>query len=200
LESCRITSCSSSSESSITRTPCFCRTGKSNRHANSALLQISPGHVRRNVLPVGDDKIDNAPLNVALYRAEMLGKRVAGGFAGLRQSSSQCTTRGRFRAPDRVRNFRYQQVRQNARVERTGTDQKSDPRGGIASIASGTGRTRRGFKSMRRMATLLAEMLVSPWTRLPFSSTASSVDVRGLSMEKFVRESPALCWIPAPLP
>src|SRR5229473_2372869 len=57
--------------------------GKVDNHGFGALRTVAAGHIRRNGLAIGDDPVNDAMRDVLLDGAEMIGKRVAGGFSGL---------------------------------------------------------------------------------------------------------------------
>src|SRR5258708_4612290 len=82
-----------------------------------ALRAIAPRDFGRNGLAIGDDPIDDAAGNVFLDGAEMIGKGVAGSFAGLRHQVGDVHARG-FGLRDGAGNFRDQQIREDAGVKR----------------------------------------------------------------------------------
>src|SRR5882762_4364833 len=61
----------------------FLEGGKIDGHRLRALCAVTPGHIGRDGLTIGDDPIDDAARNVFLDGAEMIAEGVAGGFAGL---------------------------------------------------------------------------------------------------------------------
>ncbi len=87
-----------------------------------ALRAIAPRDFGRNGLAIGDDPIDDAAGNVFLDGAEMIGKGVAGSFAGLGHQVGDVHARG-FGLHDGAGNFRDQQIRENAGVKRAGAEQ-----------------------------------------------------------------------------
>ena len=61
----------------------FLEGGKIDGHGLGTLRAVTPGHIGRDGLAIGDDPIDDAARNVFLDGAEMIAEGVAGGFAGL---------------------------------------------------------------------------------------------------------------------
>jgi hypothetical protein len=95
--------------------------GKINGHGLGALRAVAPSNVRRDRLTIGDDPINDAVWDVFLDGAEMIGERVAGSFAGLGHQIGDVDA-GRFGLGDGVGNFRNEQIRKNAGVERAGAE------------------------------------------------------------------------------
>src|SRR6266849_2825554 len=95
--------------------------GKIDGHRFRALGAIAPGYIGRDGAAIGDDPIDNAMRDVLLDGAKMIGKSVAGGFAGLGHQVGDVHARS-VRFGNSVGNFRNQKVRKNAGVERTGSE------------------------------------------------------------------------------
>jgi len=62
----------------------FLEGGKIDGHGFGALRAVTPGHIGRDGLAIGNDPIDDAAGDVLLDGAEMIAEGVAGGFAGLR--------------------------------------------------------------------------------------------------------------------
>src|SRR5260370_24965924 len=79
--------------------------GKINGNRFSTLRAITPSHIGRDGLPIGDDPIDDTTGDVFLDRAEMIGKGVAGSFAGLGHQIGDIDAR-RLRLGDGGGNFR----------------------------------------------------------------------------------------------
>src|SRR6266403_184934 len=73
-------------------------------HGLGALGTITLGDFRRDRLTIGDDPVDEAARSVVLNGAEMIGQRVTGSFARLSHGTGD---------------FRDEQIRKNAGVERT---------------------------------------------------------------------------------
>src|SRR5713226_197764 len=96
--------------------------GKINGHRFGALRAITPCHIGRDALAVSDDPIDDAARDVFLDGAEVIGKGVAGGFAGLGHQIGDIDAR-RLRLGDGGGNFRDQQIRKNAGVKRAGAEE-----------------------------------------------------------------------------
>src|SRR6266403_2627985 len=86
-----------------------------------ALSAIAPGYIGRDGAAISDDPIDNAMRDVLLNGAQMVREGVTGGFAGLRHQVGDIHARG-ARFGDSAGNFRNQQIRKNAGVERTGPE------------------------------------------------------------------------------
>jgi len=82
-----------------------------------ALRAIAPRDFGRNGLPIGDDPVDDAAGNVFLDGTEMIGKGVAGSFAGLGHQVGDVHARG-IGLRDGAGNFRDQQIREDAGVKR----------------------------------------------------------------------------------
>src|SRR5216683_23523 len=93
--------------------------GKIDGHRFGALRAVTPSHIGRDGLAIGDDPIDDAARDVLLNGAEMIGKGVAGGFAGLGHQIGNVDARG-LGFGDGAGNFRDKKVRKNAGVERAG--------------------------------------------------------------------------------
>src|SRR5437879_915997 len=100
----------------------FFEGGQIDNHGFGALGAIAPGDLGRNGLPIGNHPIDDAMAHVGLDGAKMLGKRVTGGFTGLRHEISDVDAR-RLGSGDGGGNFRDEQVWKNAGVERAGTQE-----------------------------------------------------------------------------
>src|SRR6266550_4419564 len=96
--------------------------GKIDGHRFGALGAITPGHIGRDGLAIGDDPIDDAVRNVFLDGAEMIGESVAGVFTGLGHQIGDVDARS-LGLGDGSGNFGDQQVRENAGVERAGTEE-----------------------------------------------------------------------------
>src|SRR5216684_1916935 len=95
--------------------------GKIDGYRFGALGAVAPGHVGRHGLAIGDNPIDDAVRDVLLYRAEMIAECVAGGFAWLSHQIGDIHARS-LGSGDRAGDFRNQQVRENAGVERAGPE------------------------------------------------------------------------------
>jgi len=61
----------------------FLELGKIDGHRFGALSAVTPRHIGRYGLAIGDDPIDDAARNVFLDGAEMIAEGVAGSFSGL---------------------------------------------------------------------------------------------------------------------
>src|SRR6266576_1628957 len=96
--------------------------GKIDGHRFGALRAIAAGHLGGDGLAIGDDPIDDAVWNVFLDGAEMIGEGVAGGFAGLGHQIGHVDARS-LGLGDGAGDFGDQQVRENAGVERAGTEE-----------------------------------------------------------------------------
>jgi len=96
--------------------------GKIDGHRFGALRAIPAGHIGGHGLAIGDDPIDDAARDVLLDGAEMIGEGVAGGFAGLGHQIGDVNARS-LGLGDGAGDFRDQQVRENAGVERAGTEE-----------------------------------------------------------------------------
>jgi hypothetical protein len=94
---------------------------KINGHGLGALRAVTAGDVRRDELTIGDDPINDAARDVFLDGAKMIGERVAGGFARLGHQVGDVDA-GRFGLGDSVGNFRDEQIREDAGVERAGAE------------------------------------------------------------------------------
>jgi hypothetical protein len=90
---------------------------KINDHGFGALGAVAAGYIGRNGLAIGDDAIDNPAGDMLLDGAEMIGKGVAGGFAGLGHQIGDVYAGG-FGLGDGAGDLRDQQIRKNAGVER----------------------------------------------------------------------------------
>src|SRR5712664_3586928 len=87
-------------------------------HGLSALGTITLGDFRRDRLAIGDDPVDEAARSVVLNGAEMIGQRVTGSFARLSHEIGDVDARC-FGFGDGTGDFRDEQIRKNAGVERT---------------------------------------------------------------------------------
>jgi hypothetical protein len=87
-----------------------------------ALRAIAAGHVGRHRLAIGDDPVDHTVRNVFLDGAEMIGKSVAGGFAGLGHQIGDVDARG-FGFGDGAGDFGNEEIRENAGIERAGPEE-----------------------------------------------------------------------------
>src|SRR6266513_4167201 len=96
--------------------------GKIDGHRFGALGAVTPGHIGRYGLAIGNDPIYDAVRNVFLDGAEMIGESVAGGFTGLGHQIGDVDARS-LGLGDGSGNFGDQQVRENAGVERAGTEE-----------------------------------------------------------------------------
>src|SRR5216684_4127799 len=96
--------------------------GKIDGYRFGTLGAVAPGHLGRHGLAIGDDPIDDSARDVLLYRAKMIAKRVASGFARLSHQIGDIHARS-LGSGDRAGDFRNQQVRENAGVERAGPEQ-----------------------------------------------------------------------------
>src|SRR5712692_4133688 len=99
----------------------FLHCGKIDDHGFGTLGAVAPGHVGRHGLAIGDDPIDDSARDVLLYRAKMIAKRVASGFARLSHQIGDIHARS-LGSGDGAGDFRNQQVRENAGVERAGPE------------------------------------------------------------------------------
>ncbi len=86
------------------------------------MTRVAAGHIGRDGLAIGDDPIDDAARDVFLDGAKVIGEGVAGGFAGLGHQIGDVDARG-VRFGNGAGDFRNQQVRENAGVERAGTQE-----------------------------------------------------------------------------
>jgi hypothetical protein len=96
----------------------FLEGGEVNGHGFGALGAVTAGDIGGDGLAIGNDPINDAVADVGLDGAEMVGKGIAGGFAGLGHEIGNVDARG-FGFGDGAGNFRNQKIRQNAGVERT---------------------------------------------------------------------------------
>src|SRR5439155_17281071 len=90
------------------------------RYRFSALGAVAPGNLGRHRLAIGNDPINDTMGDVFLDGAEMIGKSVAGSFAGLGHEIGDVDA-WRLGLGDRAGNFRDQEIRKDAGVERTRT-------------------------------------------------------------------------------
>jgi hypothetical protein len=91
------------------------------RNGLGALSAVALGDFARDGLAIGDHPVDDAAGAVLANRFEVIGERVAGGFAGLRHEIGDVDTRG-FRIGDGVSDFGNQQVGKDACVKRAGAE------------------------------------------------------------------------------
>jgi len=96
--------------------------GQIDGHRFGALGAIAAGHVGRDGLAIGDNPIDDAAGDVFLDGAEMVGKGVAGGLAGLGHQIGDVDARS-FRFCDGGGNFWDQQIREDAGVQGAGAEE-----------------------------------------------------------------------------
>src|SRR5713226_8743255 len=96
--------------------------GKINGHRFCTLRTITPSHIGRDALAVSDDPIDDPARDVFLDGAEVIGKGVAGGFAGLGHKIGDIDARC-LRLGDGGGNLRDQQIGKNAGVKRAGAEE-----------------------------------------------------------------------------
>src|SRR6267378_6498022 len=87
-------------------------------HGLSALGTITLGDFRGDRLAIGDDPVDEAARSVLLNGSEMIGQRVTGSFARLSHEIGDVDARC-FGFGDGAGDFRDEQIRKNAGVERT---------------------------------------------------------------------------------
>src|SRR6266481_6951081 len=95
--------------------------GKVDGDGLGPLEAVTPGHIGRHGLTIGDYPIDDAVRDVLLDGAEMIGKGVAGRFAGLGHQVGDVDARS-MGFGDGAGNLRDEQIRKNAGVEGTGTE------------------------------------------------------------------------------
>ncbi len=100
----------------------FLKNGEIDRHRLGTLRAIAAGDFRRDGLAIGDDPVDHTVRNVFLDGAEMIGERVAGGFAGLGHQIGDVDAR-RFGFGDGAGDFGDEEVRENAGIERAGPEE-----------------------------------------------------------------------------
>ncbi len=96
--------------------------GQIDRYRFSALGAVAPGHFGRNRLAIGNNPINDAMADVFLDGAEMIGESVAGSFAGLGHEIGDVHA-GRLGLGDRAGDFGDQEIRKDAGVERTRTEE-----------------------------------------------------------------------------
>ena len=87
-----------------------------------ALGAVALGNFGGDWLTIGDDPIDDAAWRVPLDYAEMIGKRVTGGFAGLGHEVGDINARG-LRMSDGPRDLGNEQIWEDARIERAGSEE-----------------------------------------------------------------------------
>jgi len=96
--------------------------GQIDRYRFSALGAVAPGHFGRNRLAIGNNPINDTMADVFLDGAEMIGESVAGSFAGLGHEIGDVHA-GRLGLGDRAGDFGDQEIRKDAGVERTRTEE-----------------------------------------------------------------------------
>ena len=96
----------------------FLQVGDIDDYGFGALGTITFGDVRRNLLAIGDDPVDDTAGSMVLNGAEMIGQSIAGGFAGLGHEIGDVDAR-RFGFGDSAGDFGNEQVRKYAGIERT---------------------------------------------------------------------------------
>ena len=87
-----------------------------------ALCAVALGDFARDGLAIGDDPVDDAAGGVLTNGFEVVGERVAGGFAGLGHEVGDVDARG-FRIGDGVGDFGNQEVGKDAGVKRAGAEE-----------------------------------------------------------------------------
>src|SRR5216683_6731543 len=96
--------------------------GEVDGHRFGTLGAVAAGHVGRDGLAIGDDPIDDAGRDVFEDGAEMIGKGVAGGFAGLGHQIGDVDAGGPGLG-DGGCNLRDQEIGEDAGVERAGSEE-----------------------------------------------------------------------------
>ena len=100
----------------------FLEFGQIDSDGFSALGAVAPCNFGRHRLAIGNNTINDTMGDVFLDGAEMIGESVAGSFAGLGHEIGDVHA-GRLGLGDRACNFRDQEIRKDAGVERTGTEE-----------------------------------------------------------------------------
>src|SRR5260370_6750757 len=95
--------------------------GKVDGDGFGALGTVPPSYIGRHGLAIGNNPIDEAVRDVVLDGAEMIGKGVAGGFAGLGHEVGDVDARS-MGFGDGAGNLRDEQSRKKAGVEGSGTE------------------------------------------------------------------------------
>jgi len=95
--------------------------GKIDGHRFSALRAIAPSHLGRHSLAIGDHPIDDPARDVLLDRAKVIGESVTGSLPGLGHQIGDVDAQS-IRFGDGTGDFRDQQIRENAGVERARTE------------------------------------------------------------------------------
>jgi hypothetical protein len=95
--------------------------GEINDDLLGTLGAVALGDLRRNWLAIGDNPIDDAARRVALDGAEMIGKGVTGGFAGLCHEVGDVNARC-LRMRDGPRDLGNEEIWEDAGIERAGSE------------------------------------------------------------------------------
>ena len=109
--------------------------GEIDGHRFGAFRAVAAGDIGRDGTVVGDHPINDTVRNVFLNGAKVIGERVAGGLAGLRHQIGDVHAR-RLGLGNGSGDFRDQQIRENAGVERAGTEKNQV---GLLDGINGTG-------------------------------------------------------------
>jgi hypothetical protein len=89
-------------------------------HLFGILSAITAGHFRRDGPGIGDDNVNHTAAHMLLNGAEVIAEQVMRGFTRLGHQVCNVDPR-RFRVRDGAHNFRDEQIRNDAGIERAGT-------------------------------------------------------------------------------